>query len=543
MISQNPYSNCMSARLYYHDFLSEETREGIPESALKHIIDCPDCRAEIDRLAALFEHVDNALGDQQSRRNSAIVTLLKFHFTYVGEPVTCSRVKPFLASLADPVLQILIPTPITKHIDECPSCRANLHTLQDLHLTHKQLCRLGQLLAEEPPDEAVSCSQARAAIPAVASMVFRETNAEILKHLSTCPACREELLRHREALRQELLDGGADRDAIPCQAVSPSDIYDYAFPYGIDPADDEYTEFREPLASHLGGCPTCLAKVQELQNTIWGIADRPESDVVTVYHVDEPVAAGTDEGADHARPRSTIKFTARLKQSISSPKVKPWLKIGAVAAVILIGLTVMINVPTATALTLDRMDRAIKKARNLHISAYSGHEAELTRETWLSRSLGFYMLKNMNRFDLSDFTNKLQKIRQLDSNSVVKKELPDGAQAAIERNIAVYLNILPFSPMSDERKGSNWSRMTNKDRAVANQSGEVYELAWIDKTYSGSLVYYKRRYFVDPETSLPNKTEFYRKSPGTDEYTLQSKMVIELLSDNEMQAAVKNAFP
>ncbi|MEJ2705679.1 MAG: hypothetical protein P8Z79_24850, partial [Sedimentisphaerales bacterium] len=255
MISQNPYSNCMSARLYYYDFLSEEGKEGIPESTLKHIATCPDCQAEIRRLEAIFANLDEKLEDQQSRRNAAITCLLKFHFAYVGEPVTCGTVKPFLASLADPVLQLLIPTPITKHVDECRSCRTDLHTLESLHLTHKQLCRLGQLVAEKRPTNGVTCAEARKAIPAVASMVFDQTSAAVLRHLSTCPACREQLSRRREELRESLPGGGTGNRTIPCHAVSPSDVYDYALPYGIDPADDEYAEFRTPLASHLGGCP------------------------------------------------------------------------------------------------------------------------------------------------------------------------------------------------------------------------------------------------------------------------------------------------
>ena len=88
MISQNPYSNCMSARLYYHDFLHEEVKENIPESIFHHIINCPDCEREIGRLESLLTKAGNRLEDQQSRRTSAITTLLKFHFSYVDEPVT-----------------------------------------------------------------------------------------------------------------------------------------------------------------------------------------------------------------------------------------------------------------------------------------------------------------------------------------------------------------------------------------------------------------------------------------------------------------------
>ena len=61
MISHNPDSNCTNARLYYYDFLSEETREGIPEGALQHIKKCRICQSEMDSLKELFEKADERL--------------------------------------------------------------------------------------------------------------------------------------------------------------------------------------------------------------------------------------------------------------------------------------------------------------------------------------------------------------------------------------------------------------------------------------------------------------------------------------------------
>ena len=545
MISQNPYSNCMSARLYYHDFLREESKKAIPESTLHHIINCPDCQAEICRLESLLVNADKRLEDQQSRRNSAITTLLKFHFTHVGEPVTCNTIKPFLASLADPVLEIRVLTPVTKHVDECQRCRADLQALQNLHLTHKQLCRLGQFLADKPAEDTVSCSQARKAIPSVASMIFRDTNAEVLKHLSTCPDCWKELFLRREELRRTLPDSGTEQEKIPCEAVSPSDIYDYALPYGIDPADDEYAEFREPLASHLGGCPTCLAKVQELQKTIYAIAERPESDVVTIYHVDEPVPAGTEMTADHAPSGSSIKLTARWKRRLSSPKVKSGLKISAAAAVIVVGLLLVPHGSTVTANLYDQMGTAINNARNIYVTntTFLSNNAELTRETWISQSMSLQMQKNMKEYILSDFENKLEKTRELGSDLVVEKDLPENTLATIKRSLAGHLNLLPFARMSEAPKGTIWDPVEDDDLVLVDKNSEAYDLVWMDKTYGGSLTYYRRRFFIDPETNLPNKIEFYGKSSDKEEYTLQSKMVIKFFDDNKMQAAVNDAFP
>ena len=555
MISRNPYSNCTNARLYYYDFLSERTRGDIPESALAHITQCCDCKVEIDRLEMMLLHVDRGAESEQRRKDSAISTLLKLHFAFIDEPVKCSMVKPFLASMADPALKIRVPTPITMHVDKCRACSGDLLTLRDLHLTHKQLCRLGQLLAEEPPAGSAICSQARAAIPTVVSMVFRETNAEALKHLCACPDCRKQLYRRRETARRELLRGGAAPGEFPCEEVCASDIYDYAVPYGIDPAHDQYAEFREPLAAHLRSCPTCLGKVQELHRTVSSIAERPETEVVTVYHLDEPAeaelgagsairvnAAGREETAVVGQSAATINFAARLKRKVSALRVKPLVRGLSAAAVVLIGLALLLNAPMAKAVTLDDVYRAVEKIRNVYIARFSPGKAEPIGELWVSRSLNIYMSKAGNVLILSDAANKLEKRRQLSGGSVTSP-LSDEACAKIEKMIAGYLDLLPFARLSDAPKGATWSRVADSTSSVTGESGEVYDLTWTYATYGGSPIFCKSRYFIDPDTGLPNKVERYRKPSAAGQYILQEEMIVQHSNDSEILAAVEGAFP
>jgi hypothetical protein len=405
-------------------------------------------------------------------------------------------------------------------------------------------------------------------------MVFRETNAETLKHLCTCPNCRKQLHKRREAARRELLRDGAAQGEFPCEAVRASDIYDYALPYGIDPANDQYAEFREPLAAHLRSCPACLGKVQELHRTVSGIAERPETEVVTVYHLDEPVeaqlvtaerpaaagplsgsgelgagsairvkTAGREDIAAAGQPAATIDFAARLKRRVRALNVKPLLKAGAVAAVMLLGLALLLSAPTAKAVTLDQVYRAVEKVRNVYIATFSPDKTEPIRKAWVSRSLNIYMSKVGNVLVLSDAANRLEKRRQVGGDSVVETPLSDNTFAEIERIIAGYLDLLPFARISDVPKDANWSRVADEGSGVTGESAEVYDLTWTKKTYSGSPVFYKRRYFVDPETGLPNKVKLYSKSSITDEYVLQSQMAVEQLSDSEILTAVEEAFP
>jgi len=244
MITFNDNSICEQARPYYYEYLYGEAQECIPTEILTHISQCHLCQAEVNQLKIILSEARDGAAQHTERTNTAVVTNLKLNFAYIGAFVTCDTVRPFLPSLADPALEVGVPTPITVHLDKCQQCADDLETIRQLNLTHKQLCRLGQLFAEKPAEDAIGCSKAQANILAVVTMVFRETNAEVLKHLCTCPDCRELLYQYRETVQGELLRSRRTQREFPCEAVSATDIFDYVVPYGIDPANDRYAKFR-----------------------------------------------------------------------------------------------------------------------------------------------------------------------------------------------------------------------------------------------------------------------------------------------------------
>ncbi|MHC4569668.1 MAG: hypothetical protein ACYTE3_28410, partial [Planctomycetota bacterium] len=163
---------CRPAQLCYYDLLSSETAESVPDDVHEHVASCADCRSDIDRLRGILASAGKRVDSEQRRRDSAITELLSLHFAWVDELVTCTQVKPFLPGLADPLLRVRIPTPITAHVDSCPACSKELAVLRDAALTHTQLCRLSRILAEDV-DEDTDSQEVRAAFPAVADMLER----------------------------------------------------------------------------------------------------------------------------------------------------------------------------------------------------------------------------------------------------------------------------------------------------------------------------------------------------------------------------------
>lgn len=556
MITPNLNSLCKQAELYYYDFISNESCEPVPEFIVNHIRECQHCREQVNQLNSVLFQTEGYVEPGQSQVSHVTAALLKLHFAYIGKRVTCNTVRPFLPGLLEPALEIKIPTPITTHLDDCPQCSEDLNTIRELNLSSKQLRRLSQLFAEKPGNDNVSGSQAQAAILAVVSMAFRETDAETLKHLCVCPDCREVLYQYRETVRKECLHNEAEREKFRCEAVSASDIFDYVIPYGLDPAKDQYANFRQSLIFHMRTCPTCLDKMQQLHKTIYGISERAESEVITVYRIDEsakteainesdklyagfPIrveVANREDKVQAEQSARTIDFAAIPKQKVSPKKLKPLFRNTlAAAAVILVGITLLLNIPTAKAATLDQIYKAIEKIKNVHISTFAPDKKEPVQEQWVSRTLNVNIVKTEKESILWDIPNKVKKAKRLGNNLVETTMLPAEMVTNLQNTITGSWGLMPFNDISEIPKGASWNRVDDKNQQITSEI-EVYDLTWSAKAFNGSVVFYKWRVFVDSKTNLPRRVEFYQKISDA-EYN--SARVVEYLSDSKMQEVIK----
>jgi len=560
MIAHNPNSLCKQAELYYYDFVYSESRGLIPESIVNHVEQCQHCREQINKLKAVLSQADG-LESQQSQVGSAVTTMLKLHFAYVGKPVTCNIVKPFLPTLLDQTLGMRIPTPIVTHVCDCQQCSEDLDIIRCLNLDRKQLCRLSQLFAEESAVDAEFCSKARADVDSVIAMFFQNTNAQILKHLCTCSGCRELLYQRRQEFRDGLLQKKITDEKFLCDNVSATHIFDYVIPYGIDPANDQYAKFRRSLISHLVYCPNCLAKMQQLHQTIYGIAERAESEVVTIYHIDESAKAEAIGESDDiyagfpirverakrgdevnsGRSASTIDFGAALKQKVSAINLKPLIKAAvAVAAVILIAAALFFNIPTAKAVTIDQIYKAIEKVKNVYISKFVPDKTEPIQEKWVSRTLNIYMTKTGKQLVSWDIHAGVKKSKHLDTAVIETISLTEDIIADVEKKITGYLDLIPFYDISEIPEGAQWVHISKEALESVAEETEVYDLNWVEKLDNEPIVFKKWRVFVDPETNLPQRTELHQRSITESEYTLRSVKVVEYLSDGEIQAVIRN---
>lgn len=558
MITQNTSSLCERARYYYYDILCGDVPGNIPPDTQEHIEECSCCQTEIEKLKSELESLSQSQGEENTIFD-ALNECLTLHFAYTCQQVTCTVAKPFLPILAVPALEIRIPTPITVHVDQCSDCREDMKTIRHMNLELKHLKCLAQLFARERAEEELTCSECQEAISAAVEMDFRNTTAQQLQHLCLCPACRQILYSQRIEYLEELRNNKI-ASVFPCVEVTPADIFDYVVPFGIDPTEDEYAKFRESLTSHIRDCPVCLAKIQELHNSLYVILERKESGIKTRFTLETsgsdtpsvstnvwPINVEVFDNRENASATIEQLHTAsnndkalpEEKHRIHKAKLGRLLKPAAAAAAILIAAFILFWGPAAKAISLEQIYEAIGKVKNVHIARFIAGEDQPTQERWASRTYSFRLIRSKNNLVLWDFANLMKKEKSLDNDEVkmtplVEPETVSKGKSSLE----VSLGMLPFSKISKLPEGAKWYKVEDEIVQKVVPDSEVYDLLWPEKTGFQK----KWRAFVDPETKLPKRTEWYEKSPIADEFKLKTIESISYPTDKDIRIIAQDIF-
>ena len=558
MIGANPNSMCAQAHLYYYEYLCGEPRESIPAEILTHIGKCRFCQDEVNRLEIVLADSEECATEGTTNTTSAIITNLRLHFAYTGAFVSCNTIKPFLPSLAIPALEVGVPTPITVHLDKCRQCANDLEAIQQLNLTYKQLCRLGQLFAEESAPDNV-CANARGAIDSVEAMVFEDTSAETLRHLCVCPDCRKLLYKNREA-RNETLSKKLEQSPIHCDAVSAADIFDYVVPYGIDPGSARYVMFRQSLKSHLISCPECLDKMQKLHSAVYGILERQQSGVVTCFKVgdraqdyimgsaddmyeDWPIKVEVFDESKPAPVASTALagFPQILKKRAKKLALRPFTKLAAVAAAVILAAFLLLNVPAAKAVNLGQIAKVLERVKNVCITTFVPQKPEPTQEIWISQALNIKMLQTKTQRVLWDIKDRSKKSRDSNTGLIKTVGLDDEVLAKVEETMKAPWALLPFDDISAVPEDAKWQKVTDGDIETTVSNTEVYDLVWVEKGLNGSIVYKKWRGYINTGTKLPSRIEWWERRTEEQEYRLLTVTKVAYPAIDEIRAVIRGA--
>lgn len=493
--------------MFYYDVLYGQGEEQLPRDICDHLGQCPHCQGEMGRLKAELDSL-TVDSPEQNSAPSPLTQYLRLHFAYVGHDLTCSTVKPFMPVLAMPGMEITVPTPITAHIDNCPACRSDLESIAQLQLTPRQLCRLARLLATDATESSLEGSQ----------------------------------------LQQDC----------------PADLFDYVFPYSLDPMETSWTRFPQSLTSHLRSCPSYIEKRQELHRAVYAIRHRGDSGITTCFRVAKAsettslkeansichngtvdVQVVDHNAAEHGeseQPAPVLLASRRVpteSTSIRAPyRLKFFARPVAAAAAIIMVAVFLFNTPAAKAISFKEMFEALARATNVCVSRFYPGQADPATIRWVSVSHGITMRRDRKGLRLWDYGNRVLKTKPLSDGDVVTEMLSAEVAAKEEAALKQFVGLLPFSDPARLPPDALWQRVVDQDITTIVPGTEVYDLIWSPK--QGWLR--KWRYFVDPQTHLPKRLEAYEKSPIDRDYILRTVKVATYPADSEMVNMVNEIF-
>lgn len=498
---------CGSVRPYYRDYIDPEARSAIPQPMLRHIAGCDYCLGQISRLRQELlqaQMVPPALTDQ------LITALLGQHFLLADKKVDCPKVRQFLPGLADPKVDIRIPTPVTVHIERCQACREDLDLLKALRLRPDQLSRLGQLLAGKGGPE-VLCEAAAAYIHDIANFDLGRVGPDVMCHVFACARCHEQLYAIRAGLLEHMEAKFGHQCHQPaglgCQVITDADLFDLLLPSSLD--DDRYARFVLPVCAHLRRCPSCLARCQQITRQVRSIFQRPSSGVVTVFSIpsghSQSAEAGHTSGPKRAMPVAV--------------------GLGLVVVLSLVGIWAVI--PRASADPFSGIVKALEAVKYLHISSFAGDGRSL-QEFWLDRDSGSCLIRHKDQLVLWDI--KLGLRRAIDpSTGILRAEPADEADLAWLRAIMhTGFGLIPFGDMRSLPAGAQVAELDQVGLGSANQ--EIRQLTWLGPGW----VRYKWQVVVDHQTLLPKQASYYVQDPDG-AYRLHTVLRVEYPSAQEVQ--------
>ncbi len=558
MIANQKHYLCTDSEPYYYDLACYQNVEQIPAHILQHAENCSVCRAEIEQLQTIIEQTcpDSVSGDDMNP--DVVIKNLSLHLRCSGQLVDCGVVRVFLSSLADSALPVRIPTPITIHVEKCQQCADDLAAIQQLNLSHKQLCALGQIFGEECDSNHDVCKEAQGTMKAVAGMSFKGISHETLKHICVCPECRKSLYQQRQTLLSAAADSELDTADSLC---TPTDIFDYCFPYGIDPANDQYAGFRPAFVSYVSANKTCLEKMQQLHTTVTGIMERMASGIVTRVEIDQsakqPAGSDTDdvyaewpmtvEVFDHTasffaseiKKEDGVKIagSAQRKKVATTSRFKP-LKRTAVAAAILLIALLAFNIRTAKAIDLKEVYAALSQIHNICISRFAPDKIEPIQQEWVSRTLNIRMFKTGDRFTLWDIDEGIRKTKMSISSATEVVTPSADLLLKFSKSITNSFGFMPFNSLSNLPENSQWNKVEDLDKDAVVEGTEVYDLTCVEQGERPR----RWRVWVDSTTKLPKKTLWHIKRMPNEDYALEARMQIDYCTEDDINAIVARSF-
>jgi hypothetical protein len=445
----------------------------------------------------------------------------------VNDNSLCRKAEPYYFGYIAADKPDTIPQDITAHIQECEDCRSGIERLSNIiagasaNAVLKETNQaIGTVLKLHFAclGHSVACKTAKPFLPMLLDLSLEiKIPTPITVHLDNCESCSSDL----EAIRNLHL------------------------------SRVELFRLSQMLAG--GEAERCVAG-STVQSVASEIMNRPESGIITVYHLadshDARILPAKQHGVLYSgfpvnvevidvNTKKNLKYPAAAitgQSGFSVKRLMPFVKFGGLAAaVVILAVLFMFNAPSAKAITLAQIYKAVQKVQNVHTTKFTPGKTEPVYNQWVSRSLDVYITRSRSDQAIWDLDRGTRKITNIQTGGIKKDSLTSEDVTRMEAFINGFLGMMPFEDISAQVKDSQWHRMADASLPGETSVMEVYDLLWVDKN---SSINNKWRFFVDPASKLPRRTEFYQLLPGEEDYIFTSFSIITYPTDDEIRTII-----
>jgi hypothetical protein len=268
-----------------------------------------------------------------------------------------------------------------------------------------------------------------------------------------------------------------------------------------------------------------------MPETVYDIAERPDSGVATVYRtIDEGQAVASAPGDPYADYPIRVAVIRCKPQSVLSrgraafrPLVKRFIKPAMAVAAVLALAALFLRTQSTSGVALADVVRAFERAGNVRIVGFDPISEEAIYEVWVSRGLNLvgqitdrecvvYDLATAEKEDLG-----AGKVYPLDNVSLAS------VGGFMER-------CLGFS-FADIPSDAAWKQGSLSDNL------HVYEITWMRKTYAGRDMPVKYEVVVDATKRLPVYLRTFYWDPLDMDWISGTVVVLEYPTEAEMGIA------
>jgi hypothetical protein len=434
-----------------------------------------------------------------------------------------------------------IPPQILAHMDKCSYCETEVKRLET------GLAEAQNSAAETTAQTAsvaatnlrlhfaytglsVTCSTVKPFLPSLAIPALEvRVPTPITTHLDNCHQCANDL----EAIRQ--LD------------LTEKQLHRLGQILADEPAASVMSKFCQSRESLGAQSP---AKMQKLRAAVSRIADRPDSEVVTRFtfegQTDEAAVPESDdlyadwpinvEVLDKSESVHEVSHAPARPSQAFKRFIKPTI---AAAAVLLIALLVFYG-PVARGVDLGRIYKSLRQVENVCLTTFEVEKLEPTQRVWVSRELNIKMSRTETACVLWHIDSGSRKSKDLNTGSIMTARPDNDILISVAETMNAPWGLLPFDDISKAPEDAAWQQVEDENIQPAVPDTEVYELVWTEKSLAGSIIHKRWRGYIDIETMLPKRIEWWEKH-AEEQYKLLTVTEVAYLAKAEMNAAINDA--